>query len=137
MNRLRALMKHHHRLAMALLMLALCIKAAIPGGFMIGSGAGVSLSVSICADASGQPRTMQLVLPAGEDHGSKQAGLADKAKPCAFSGLAKDGATAADALVLALALAFIVLISLAPARRLPLRAPCHLRPPLRGPPVTA
>ena len=136
MHQLRALIREHRRLAMALLLLAFCIKAVIPAGFMISASGNKVLSVTICADASGGLKQLQLVIP-GKELGSDHTDGAKKEGHCAFSGLAKVSVGGADSTLLTLAIAFILLLWLAPASRLPFREFAHLRPPLRGPPAAA
>ena len=135
MQSLRALIREHRHVAMALLVLAFSIKAVIPAGFMVSASSETVLTVSICSDASNSLKHMQLVVP-GKDQGSSHSDGAKKDSHCAFSGLAKVAVGGADVLLLALALAFILVLGLAPAPRLPLRQFAHLRPPLRGPPAT-
>lgn len=136
MSALRAFLRDHRRLAVLLLALALLVKALVPAGFMLASGARV-LTVEICADPSGTRMTKQIVIPAdGKSHQSP----GDHAKAdgaCAFSGLHMAALGGADAALLTLALAFILLLGFAPQAP-PLAAePAYLRPPLRGPPLHA
>tara|TARA_A100001391_G_scaffold21380_3_gene11820 strand:- start:5359 stop:5769 length:411 start_codon:yes stop_codon:yes gene_type:complete len=136
MHPLRALILDHHRFALALLVLAFCIKAVIPAGFMVSASSDTALTVTICSDASSGLKQMQLVIP-GKEPGSGHSHDVKKGEHCAFSGLAKVAVRGADALLLALAVAFILVLGVAPTRRLPFRQIPHLRPPLRGPPAAA
>ena len=136
MMSLRALILAHARLALVLLALALALKAVVPTGFMIAASDERVLTVTICSDASGTPRQMQIALPGREDSGGKQSEAPAKAGPCAFASLGQGALGGADPLVLAGALAFILLIGRAPLPALPLRQRPFLRPQLRGPPVT-
>lgn len=122
---------------MALLVLAFCIKAIFPAGFMVSASGGSALTVTICSDSANGLRHMQLALPGKTDPGSGHSDAAKKDGHCAFSGLAKVAVGGADAILLAVAFAFILVLGLAPTRRLPFRQFCHLRPPLRGPPAAA
>jgi len=131
---LRALIRNHRHLAIALLVLALCVKAAIPAGFMLSHSASSVVTITICADSTGEPQAMQMVIPG--KHSSK-ADETGKTGHCAFSGLSQAMIGGANAFLLALAFAFIVVLGLAPARRLPFAQTFHLRPPLRGPPALA
>lgn len=139
MTRLRALIREHRHLAIALLLLAFCIKAVIPAGFMVASTPDRFLTVTLCSDGTGF-KTMQLLIP-GKDAGNRdQRGQhSDQTKPddrCAFSGLAQVAIGGADAFLLALAFAFLLVLGFAPVRRAPfLRIP-HLLPPQCGPPAT-
>lgn len=136
MRSLRALIRDYRQLALMLVVLALCIKAVIPAGFMVSPSRGTVLTVTICSDASGGLKQMQMVIP-GKEQGTGHSDGSKKGEHCAFAGLAKVAVSGADAFLLALAFAFILVLGLAPARRLPFRQLAHLRPPLRGPPATA
>ncbi len=131
---LRALIRHHARPVLVLLALALVVKALVPAGFMLSPGKERFLTVTICADASGVPKQMRIALPDRDDPRGDHAEAADKGQSCAFSGLGHAMLGAADPLLLAAALAFILLVGLAPLRAPPVRAIPFLRPPLRGPP---
>lgn len=136
MRSLRALIRDHRQLALVLVVLAFCIKAVIPAGFMVSPASGTVLTVTICSDASGDLKQMQMVIP-GKERGTGHSDSVAKSEHCAFSGLAKVAVSGADAFLLALAFAFVLVLGLTPARRLPFRQLAHLRPPLRGPPATA
>ena len=136
MQFLRALIRDHRHLALALLVLAFCIKAAIPSGFMVSASPDTVLTVTICADGSDGLKQAQIVLPS-KDRGNKHHDGAKKGEHCAFSGLAKVAVAGADVILLALAFAFILELGLATISRLPFREFSYLRPPLRGPPAVA
>ena len=136
MQFVRALIHDNRRLFLALVVLAFCIKAAIPAGFMVSGSSDTTLSISICSDASNGIKQMTLSIP-GKHQGSGHSNSEQKGGHCAFSGLAKVGVSGPDAVLLALAFAFILLFGLAPARRLPFREAAYLRPPSRAPPATA
>ena len=137
MARFRALIRHHSRPVLVLLALALAVKALVPAGFMLSPGTERFLTVTICADASGVPKQMRIALPDKDAAHGDQAEAADKGQPCAFSGLGHATLGGADPLLLAAALAFILLTGFAPRPALPARDTPFLRPPLRGPPITA
>ena len=135
MQLLRTLLYRNRALASLLLVCALAMKAVVPAGYMALPGAQL-LSVSICADASDGAELRQIAIPmkgepapAGGEHG-KSAG------PCAFSALAMASLGGADAPLLALALAFLLVAVVIAATPPPASAQAHLRPPLRGPPCT-
>lgn len=136
MQYFRALIRKHRPIALALLVLAFCIKAVIPPGFMVSASPDTLLTVVICSDASDGVKTMQLVI-SGKDQHSRHSEDSMKGEQCAFSGLAKIAVGGADAILLALAFAFILLLGLVSRQRLHFRQFCHLRPPLRGPPAVA
>lgn len=134
MTALRAFIRHHCRLAALLLVLALCVKAVIPAGYMLETSPQRTVSIAVCADSSGAGHAIEVAIPA------KPTGKADgvhKQVACGFASLADSALGGADAFLLALAFAFILVLGLAPARRLPFARAFHLRPPLRGPPATA
>ncbi|MCB2051926.1 MAG: hypothetical protein KDE63_10905 [Novosphingobium sp.] len=135
MQTLRALIREHRHVAMALLVLAFCIKAVLPAGFMVSASSDTVLTVSICSDATNGLKQMQLVIP-NKESGKEHSDGAKKDGHCAFSGLTLAAVGGADASLLALAFAFILVLGLAPTQRLPFRRLAHLRPPLRGPPAT-
>ena len=68
MTRLRAMIRDHARLTL-LLALALAVKAVVPTGFMLSAGGGRFLTVTICSDASGTPKQMQIAIPGKQDTG--------------------------------------------------------------------
>lgn len=137
MHRLRLLILAHRQFAYAILVLAFCIKAVIPAGYMISSSKDLVLSVSICADATGGGvKQMQIVLP-GKDQGSHHSDNARNEGQCAFSGLANAAISSASSFLLALAFAIIVVLGLAPDRSGPIAQFARARPPLRGPPAAA
>jgi hypothetical protein len=121
----------HRRLALGVVLLAVLIKALVPAGYML-SDKGHVLTVAICGDASGQALTKQIVLPSDgkSDHAKAEPG-------CAWGLLAMAALHGADVLLLALALAFILALGLAPIRPAPPSRGAYLRPPLRGPPAFA
>jgi hypothetical protein len=131
---LRAFIRDHARLTLVLLGLTLAVKALVPAGFMLSSGGERFLTVTICSDATGVPKQMQIAIPDKPGAKGDHAEAADKGQPCAFSGLGHAALSAADPVLLAAALAFILLVGLAPLPALPARDTPFLRPPLRGPP---
>ena len=135
MTPLRSLARKHARLALVLLALALAVKALVPAGYMLSGDSERFLTVTICSDASGSPRQMQIALPGKPDSGGNHAANAAKATHCAFSGLGHGALGGADPVLLAAALAFILLIGTAPLLPLAARQTPYLRPQLRGPPL--
>lgn len=128
----RALFLRHRILAMVMIMAALCMKVAVPAGFMVAADSAV-ISVQICADAGGGQTLQRMAIPLRDDDGGShgQPGAAD----CPYTAVAMAGLAAADAVLLAAALLYIVLAGFAPAPATGPRALAHLRPPLRGPPA--
>jgi hypothetical protein len=136
MQPLRALIRDNRRLALALLVMGFCLKALIPAGFMVTSSPDRVLTISICSDTTGSDEQLRIVIP-GKDHTGGQSDTAQKGEPCAFGGVAHAAISGADAILLALAFAVILILGLAPTARIPFREVLYLRPPLRGPPAAA
>lgn len=136
MQALRALIHRHRLVALLLVVFALAVKAAVPAGYMVGQH-GTVLTVQICADASGGTVSKQIVIPqSGAPADGKSAH--DKAPAtCPYAALGFAALTGADAVLLALALAFIVALGFTAAPPVPLHRISFLRPPLRGPPALA
>ena len=137
MTWLRALLRDRARLTLALLALALAVKAVVPAGFMLSAGGDRFLTVTICSDASGSPKEMQIAIPGKKRAGGDHSDMAGKGQPCAFSGLGQAGLGGVDPVLLVTAIAFILLIGLAPLLTPRARDIAFLRPPLRGPPASA
>ncbi len=137
MQALRAQIRDHARLTLVLLALALVVKAAVPAGFMLSAGGDRLLTVTICSDATGVPEQVQILIPSKKDAGGDHSKAADKGQPCAFAGLGHAALGGADPILLAAALAFILLVGLAPLHAPRRRDLPFLRPPLRGPPASA
>ncbi len=129
------LLRDNRRLATLLVALALCMKALVPAGYMIGATSKL-LTIQICADASGVDHTRQIAIPMDKDAGEKSDHGKEKAT-CAWSGMAKASNVGADPALLALALAFILKLGLLWQTPPPRTASRHIRPPLRGPPLPA
>jgi hypothetical protein len=134
---LRRLLRDHRRLALLLVALTLAIRALVPAGYMVG-GQTTTLTIAVCADASGAQQIRQIVVPHdGKGGAPVQGDHAKDSGACSWSSLAMGALTGADTALLAIALAFIVALGFAPATlRLPAPA-AYLRPPLRGPPFFA
>lgn len=136
MTALRALLLRHRALAILLVAAALCLKALVPAGYMLEAGHKV-LTVTVCMDSQGHSVTRDIVVPMKGSPAGDAARHAEAGKACGWSSLAMDALGGADAPLLAAALAFILALGFAPlATPRPARA-VWLRPPLRGPPLTA
>ncbi len=133
MNRLRAFLRGHRRVAALLVALALTMKALVPAGYMVGEQAR-TITLEICADASGAKVTRDIVVqsdaPSAAEHG-KADGV------CAFSALGMAALGGVDAVLLAAALAFILALGVSATPVVLRSRPVPLRPPLRGPPLFA
>lgn len=134
MHQLRAFMRLHRALALCVVMAALCMKIAVPTGFMFERDSAV-LTVRICDDAFGNHAVQQLVIPMKD--GAGESGDKQGKGECPFASLSMASMTGADASLLALALAFILALGFAPARASLTKHISNLRPPLRGPPALA
>jgi hypothetical protein len=130
MTALRAFFLHHRRLAAVLVMAALCMKALVPAGYMLGQGAR-TLTVEICADSIGQRIVKQITVPQSGHSSEKDKGDS----PCHFTALGHAALGGADPVLLALALVFIMAMGFAALQPAAPRRVSYLRPPLRGPPI--
>ena len=129
MTETRKFLGRHHWLCALFLSATLVMKALMPTGFMPVVSNGVIL-VQLC---SGQgPRTIAMELPGkAGDHGENK----NTEAPCAFAGLSSPTLAAAGAVLLAVALAFIIATDLRLAPRIVLWRGIYLRPPAIGPPA--
>lgn len=84
MQALRTALIHNRALAGLLVAAALLARALVPGGYMAAPSAG-SITVTLCADASGTPKQVQVALG---DHEVPGKDHQDKHSPCAFAGMA-------------------------------------------------
>ena len=130
MGFLRALVLRHRVMAMVLVGAALCLRMVLPAGTMVSPVAKV-LTVRICVDSLGHDGIAQIAVPMKSTQGKTGTAKGE----CAFSSLSMAATGGADPLLLALALAFILLLGFAPATAPHVQRPGHLRPPLRGPPL--
>lgn len=131
MTALRRLALYRPALAGFILAAALLMKVLVPAGFMP-TTSGTMLIVQICSGYGAQ--TMAVPMPAKEDQ--RQGGHQGKEMPCAFSGLAAPSLAAADPVLLASAILFIMVMAVRAAMVFAAAPPAFLRPPLRGPPAT-
>lgn len=132
MGTLRAYFQRHYRQAFVLALLALCLKALLPSGFMLGQHHR-TITIEICHDATGGSSTLQMLLPtkAGSDHVPGKPAKGE----CPFGALSMASLGGADPVQLALAIAFIMALGFAAIRPAALTRSYYLRPPLRGPPA--
>ena len=136
MTALRTLLLRHRALAILLVAAALCLKALVPAGYMLEADHKV-LTVAVCMDSAGHTVTRDIVVPMKGSPAGDAARHAEAGKACAWSSLGMASLAGADALLLAAALAFILALGFAPATAPRPRRAVWLRPPLRGPPLTA
>lgn len=113
--------------------MALCVKALVPAGFMIGpmNGLGAkSFTILVCADATGSVHDTKIIVPqSGKD------GTAKAQQSCPFSVLGFAALGGADVVLLAAAIAFILALGFAAAPALRVARFRHVLPPGRGPPA--
>lgn len=107
------------------------MKLLVPAGFMPVASAG-GITIEICNGST--PAQMTIIIP-GMAHRQGQPEQAGKEMPCAFAGLSAPSLAAADPLLLAIAIAFVIAVALRVTVPEPASTPAYLRPPLRGPPV--
>lgn len=153
MTSLRRLLLDHRTLALWLALAALAVRLLVPAGFMAGqadgrvmlqicSGYGPVTTMSpsdheampMAAGHGGHAAAMTGPHGAGHDDGSGHAGTE---MPCAYSALAHGAVAAADVVLLAVAIAFVMALGFAARPARPLHSRIYLRPPLRGPPLLA
>ena len=132
----RTFLYTHARLAMLLVVIALLVKAVFPAGYML-APSNKSFTVTVCADGNGEMQTRTVTVPVQKSDPGGKVDHAQSGKGCAYSALSIASTTGGDASLLVLALAFILLVGLAPAPQLSIASPHFLRPPLRGPPAQA
>ncbi len=131
MRALRAILLQKRGLALTLLALALCMKALVPAGFMIETQA-KSLTVLVCADASGARSAIEVAIP----HAERKHGAEVKShEACPFSVLSLASTGGIDPIQLAIALALILLLGVFGTPRLRLVPLRHVLPPQCGPPA--
>ncbi len=131
---MRTFFRQHPLLAVWLVALALLVKAVVPSGFMASVSA-EGIVVQLCT-ADG----MQTVLLTADGQiKSPDSSQPDRGQdaPCAFTGHGAPLLSGADPVLLAVAIAFIMLLGLQPVKTLRLPQPFFLRPPAIGPPLNA
>ena len=134
MTPLRDHLRQHCRLAVALILLALMMRFAVPAGFMPNFTGG-AVSIDICTGHG--PATVTLATPGPGDHQGDKSNRGKGEMPCSFSGLSTHSLAAADPILLAVAILFATaILRHLVVIRLP-AASARLRPPPRGPPARA
>jgi NAD/NADP transhydrogenase beta subunit len=132
MNCLRAFFLRHRGMALAVIALVLAMKALVPTGYMIGSDARV-LTVQVCDGFADGAKSVAIAV---KGHGDAGKATHDQTA-CPYAGMTHAGLTGADAIQLADALAFILLLGFVAAGFTVPRPLVRLRPPLRAPPALA
>src|SRR5690606_4275919 len=132
MATLRQILLRHRRLAALVVVLALCLKALVPNGYMVGADDG-RLTVMICNGAD--LAASEIVIPMKNTGGTeKQAG---DSVACPYSALGHGTLGGVDPVLLAGAILFVLLLGFAPVSAPMLNRPAFRTPPLRGPPLAA
>lgn len=128
------LFRKHRTLATLLVVLALCVKALVPTGYMI-SPSSMVLTVEVCgATNTSAEHTRQLVIPMDHHGGQDNSDHDQPDSTCTWTALSIAALAGAHPDLLASALALILILGLLPQAVLPLGRTRFLRPPLRGPP---
>ena len=133
MTGLRQYLLRHRAHTAWLIALALLMKVMVPTGYMLGTSTG-SITIELCSGYGPMTMTMTIAIPRMAHHGGK-SDHGKAAQPCAFSGLSAPSLAAADPILLALALAFIIALAFRPQTPSLVQAPAFLRPPTTGPPA--
>lgn len=129
---MRSFLRQHRALALMLVLAALCMKAVVPTGFMIGTQS-KTLTVLICDESFGNHAAKQIAVPMKPGSGKPASKGMNGDCPFASQGMA--ALPGIDPIQLALALLFILALGFAPVSVPQPRRLSHLRPPLRGPPA--
>lgn len=129
---MQALIQRCPGAALALAVLALCMKVVVPSGMMIDLHAKV-LTIEVCQDSLGALTKTQIVIPTKSGGENKPDGKHQGT--CPFTSLNGALIGGADPALLLLALAFILALAFAPVSVACPRRPAYLYPPLRGPPA--
>lgn len=132
MKRIRTFMQRNLAVAALILALALAMKALVPAGYMVGSLSAKTLSVMVC-DGQGNETVKQIAVGGKVDGPAEDHSKA--AKECPFTALSMHSLSAADPVLLALALAFILALGFVPISPIRVERRSFLTPPLRGPPA--
>jgi hypothetical protein len=131
---LRNLIRTRPVFVFILLAMALCVKALVPTGYMISASA-KTMTVGLCSDGIGIAKTTTITIPMNSGKSGVPAHKGDA--PCTYSVLSMAVTGAADAPLLAEALAFILALGFALHRALPRIVAVRLLPPSHGPPTRA
>jgi hypothetical protein len=136
MDPLRKLIHARPLFVLFILAMALCVKAAVPSGYMIFASS-KTITVGLCTDGMGAPQTMTVTIPMDPASNSDPQHKSKADGPCAFSVLSMGAMGGADAPLLALALAFVLALAFFSHAALPRAVASRLLPPSRGPPASA
>ena len=132
MTGIRHYLLRHRAVAAWIVALALLMKVLVPAGYMLDASGG-SIKVELCSGYG--PMKMMMPMPGMAHHQRDKGDHGRGDQPCAFSGLSVPSLAAADPILLALALAFIIALAYRAQTPGLLQAPAFLRPPTTGPPA--
>lgn len=131
MRTLHRRLRSHPGLVALVFAAALALRVLVPAGFMPTVADG-RVTLMLCSGV--QPAQPMAAMPGmahhNSDHGGGMVG-----SPCAYADLAVPALGAADPVLLAVALAFVMALAIRRAIPLAPREFARLRPPLRGPPL--
>jgi len=131
---LRALFLHHRAMALMLVVVALCMKALVPTGYMVAQG-GKTLTIEFCSDGLTEVAAKQIVIPMKDASDDSPGDHGQGKGDCAFSVLSMASFGGAQPDLLADAISFILTTGFAQPIAPVLQPSFDLRPPLRGPPA--
>ena len=142
----RAFLSHHPWLCALLFSAALLARAMMPMGFMPVVSNGVVFvqfctgqgAATLAISQSLMPQTVAMTMPGTMPGPAGDTDQEDRKQPeatCAFSGLSFPTLAAADPLLLAVAIAFIIATTFRLPSRPALQRAIYLRPPAIGPPA--
>lgn len=131
MTSLRHYLRNRRHFALAIIMVALLMRLLVPVGFMPEVSAG-KITIALCTGHG--PAVIEMTVPGSGHHDPGKGAKPDM--PCPFGSTSSVGLTGADPILLAIAIAFIMALSLRPVAITRVADAPHLRPPLRGPPLT-
>lgn len=134
MTRLRRLVFAHRAFAASVIALAVLMKILVPSGTMI-SAQGGAMTIVLCTGSGPVMMAVPMTDDQGRDGHNQDGHDQGKDMPCAFSALSAPSMAAADPMVLAIALAFIIEASLRFVSSGYVAAPAYMRPHPRGPPA--
>jgi hypothetical protein len=146
MANLRHILHRRWAMAFALIAMAMLARMAVPGGFMpvVENG---HVVITLCSGHGPMQLTGNGLTPpmpgmtaakaAGPHHEHHDRQSDNKDSICPFAGLSLPSLTAADPLLLAVAILFIVTTIFRLPERIAVAAPRALWPPITGPPAIA
>lgn len=129
MRSLRRFLETRRALGGLVVALALTLKLLVPAGFMPGVADG-RIVIELCTGSG----PVAMAIPIRNDAPGETGKHHKPEAPCAFSALSTPHLAAADPLVLAALLLFIMALGTRAHAPPPACASPRLRPPLRGPP---